>query len=48
MEFSDFQKSHSQENKGDNCETATSDKLITTTNHFTALSNLEVNNADPL
>ena len=33
-------------NKGDKCETATSDQLIMTTNRFTALSNLEVNNAD--
>jgi len=33
-------------NKSDKCETATSDQLITTTNRFTPLSNLEVNNAD--
>jgi hypothetical protein len=30
-------------NKSDKCEIATSDQLITTTNRFTPLSNLEVN-----
>jgi hypothetical protein len=33
-------------NKSDKCETVTSDRLITTTNRLTPLSNLEVNNAD--
>ena len=35
-----------KQNEGDKFETATSDQLITTTNCFTALSNLKVNNAD--
>ena len=35
-----------KQNKGDKCETATSEQLITTTNPFTALSNLEVNNIE--
>lgn len=33
-------------NKNDKCETAMSDQLITTTNLFTPLSNLEVNNKE--
>jgi hypothetical protein len=33
-------------NKGDKCETAKSDQLITTTKGLTTLSNIEVKNAD--
>jgi hypothetical protein len=46
MDFSDFQNYIVKPNKSDKCETATSGQLITTTNRFTPLSNLEVNNAN--
>ena len=47
MDFSDSRKSHSQIiKKRDECEPVTSGQLITTTNHFTPLSNLKVHSVD--